>query len=620
MKKEHISIELEDATFRISESCIPALKEQAGDKTIIGQARALQALRMGTAIRGKGYNVFVTGTAGTGRHTAIHTIVGEYKNTEKSCRDIAFVFNFQEPNRPKVLYFEAGKAADFKKRVHQLVENLKSTIKTRLESGRFKEQRDEIVRVIQEEENRKLAQFESLLSQDGFQIIYVQEEEGRATDITPVFNGNPVTFEELQNLIAAGELSEEEWNEYRKSYYKHMDEMKRMFTELRSARATLEEELKALEIDTARPAISTEVELLRREFSDPAVLAYLNALEEDLTANLYLFLLDRELIDESGNPKLIRYGVNVIVDCSVSDKTFPALTENHPAYTNLFGNIDVRMESGGENRTSFMMIQAGSIIKASGGFLIMNARDLLQESGSWYHLKRALLSGTVEIQHRNGTSAGPLLKPEPVEVDVKIILLGEQGMYGALYNQDPDFRKLFKVHAEFSEEMDLTENALVQYTGFIESLVHREGLRRPDSSGAAAVIEYGVRLVEDKNKLSTRFSRISDCVREADYWADLAGKPVIDRESVVRAVQAREYLSGSMEEQIDEMICRGDVLVRLSGEETGRVNGLAIYDRGYYAFSRARRLFPPGFHPAGAAWLRLSGKQAFPGKFTIRGF
>jgi predicted ATP-dependent protease len=588
MKNTPKSIGLEDASFSISESRVALLKEKAGKKAVIGQPRALQALRMGTAIRGKGYNIFVTGRAGTGRHTAITGIVKEYTAAETSRRDIVYVYNFQQPDKPKVLYFGPGKAAEFKKKIHQLVENLKMTIKSRLDSVSFKEQRDEIVDIIERQENGQLSKFESVLSKEGFQIIYVQEEEGRATDITPVFNGEPVTFEQLQTLVRTGDVSEEEWKNYREKYYKYMDEMKKIFTELRGARAAMAEELEALRIETARPAITAEIEIVRRQFTDDAVLSYLAELEEDLTENLYLFLLDGELTDELGNPKLIRYGVNVIEDCSATEETFPVIFENHPSYTNLFGNIDVRTESGGESRTSFMMIQAGSIVKASGGFLVMNAGDLLREPDSWYHLKRALQSGKVEIQHRQGAYmwAGSLLKPEAIDIDVKVILLGEEGMYDALYVQDPDFKKLFKMHAEFSDVMERTEDAVVQYITFIETLAREQGLRQPDSSGTAAVIEYGVRLAEDKNKLSTRFSRITDCILEADYQAGKAGKSCIDRESVLEAMRVKEYLSGSIEEQIDEMISRGDVLVSLGGKENGRVNGLAMYDRGYYAFGR----------------------------------
>lgn len=588
MNSKHSSIGPEEAAFRLSDSEAARLAEQSGKVEIIGQPRALQALRMGTAIQGSGYNVFITGASGTGRRSAVDLVLGESTKRDDILRDIAYVFNFKEPDKPKVLYFPAGEAVGFKKDIHQLVENLKSTVKIRLESGMYTEQRDEIVGIIEREENKRLSQFESALSQEGFQIIYVEEGEGQATDIVPLYKGSPVSFDQLHSYVGSGEISEEEWNSCREKYYRYMDEMKSIFSELRRARSTLGEELEELQAETVRPAISAEVDHIREKYSDPEILSYLDQLEEDLIENVYLFLIERRLKDDEGNPQFIRYGVNVVEDCSLLDGTFPVVYENHPSYSNLFGNIEIRTEAGGETRTSFMMVQAGSLIKANGGFLIMNAVDLLQEADSWYHLKRALQTGKVEIQYPKGPylRGGSFLKPEPIEISVRVILLGTEGMYDALYAQDPDFKKHFKLHAEFADVMKRSEDAMVQYAGFIRNLIREEELREADPSGIAACIEYGVRLAQDKTKLSTRFSRISDCIREADYWAGEADKALIDRESVSRALETKKYLSSGIEEKIDEMISLGDMLVSVEGNEIGRVNGLAIYDRGYFAFSR----------------------------------
>lgn len=587
MDNKHRIITVEEASFRMTESKVTELKRKRGERTIIGQQRALKALQMGTAIRGKGYNVFVTGASGTGRHTAIDAVLRNYQHKNDACRDIAYVYNFKQPENPKVLYFDPGRAEKFKKDLHQLVENLKLAVKTRLESGLYKEQRDELVSVIEQQENKRLTDFESLLSTEGFQIIYVQEGEGQATDIAPVYKGKPVGFEQLHSYVGSGDLSKDDWNRYREKYYEYMDEMKKIFSELREDRAAMQEELEALQIETARPAIETEIEHLRDKYTGDDIGRYLDELEEDLVRNLYLFLVEKQLTDDLGNPRFIRYGANVVKDCYV-DGTFPVMYENHPSYTNLFGNIDVRTERGGEGRTNFMMIKAGSMVKASGGFIIMNAVDLLQESDSWYHLKRTLQSGKVEIQHQYGplTGAGTLVKPDPIEIDVKIILLGKEGLYDVLYNQDPDFKKLFKLHAEFSDVMERNEEGIIQYLGFIQDCIEKEHLRSMDPSGMAAVIEYGVRLAEDKNKLSICFSRITDCIREADYWAGADSKSIVDRASVMTALRERAYLSNRTEEIIGEMIEKGDFLFSFSGREIGRVNGLAIYDRGYYAFSR----------------------------------
>ncbi len=581
--REHRPITPDEATYRVNENDIEDADtgETQGEMPVIGQPRALQALRMGTTIQGKGYNVFVTGTAGTGRHTAINAVLQAFQQEEARRFDMAYVFNFKRTDSPRVLYFSPGEASNFKKDLHKLVENLKLAVKTRLDSSLYKDQRDDIVGVIEQQENKRLSDFEAQLSTEGFQIVYVQEGEGQATDIAPVFNGNLLSFDQLYKHVNAGDLTEEDWNEYREKYYTYMDEMKKIFSELREARTMMEDELQALQVETARPAITTEIDFLRKTYPDKEIAEYLDELEADLTDNLYLFITDKQLKDDAGNPQFIRYGVNVVNDCTF-EKGFPIVFEHHPRYINLFGNIDIRGERGRENRTNFMMIQAGSIVRASGGFLIIHAVDLLREPDSWYHVKRTLQTGKVEIQHQQGI----FMKPEPIEVDVKIILIGNEGMYDALYNQDPDFKKLFKLHAPFSDVMDRTDESIARYVGFIRKRVKEENLRNMDPSGLSACIEYGVRLAKDKEKISTRFSEIADCLRESDYWAGIAGRPTIERDAVERAQKEKAYLSNRPEEMIDEMIFQGNVLVHVAGRVVGRVNGLVMYNRGYYAFSR----------------------------------
>ena len=619
MEEKHAPLTSKDVSFQISEKVVSSLEKNSPREAVIGQERGMKALRMGTEIRGRGYNVFVTGISGTGRRTAVKKILEEYAGAPREHKDIAYVYNFDQPMQPKVLYFKPGNAVKFKQDVHQLVENLKSAIKLRLESESHLEQRNEIVQVIEQEENRRISEFEVKLSKDGFRMIHIREGEGQAMDIAPLYNGSPVNFERLQEMLAAGDISQEEWNEKREKYFGYMDEMKKVFAELRNARTAMDEELDALQIETVRPAVAVEVNHLREHYEGEKVEEYVDSLEEDLLLNLYLFTMDEQIRDSLGNPGFLRYGVHVLEDRS-DIEDFPVVYEHHPSYANLFGNIDVRTEAGGETRTNFMMIQAGSVVRASGGFLIIQAQDLFQEEESWFHLKRALQTGVVEIQHRAGFfgRGGGMMKPEPIEIDTKVIIVGNENLYDVLYAKDPDFRKFFKIHAEFSRYTDRSDETMAAYIDFIRTFCGDEGLKPAAKSGISALIEYGVRLAEDREKLSTRFSLISDLLLEADYLAEKKGRKEIDRDSVAEALEERRFVADRLESQIDEQIGRGKLFVEVKGKAVGRVNGLAVYDRGYHSFGRPA-VISARVAPGGKGVVNIEREAGLSGEIHNKG-
>lgn len=572
-------------------SDIPILAEQHQEEEIIGQPRALQALQMATGVRAKGFNLFVMGYPGTGRYTAVKKILSEYTSETSDFEDIAYVYNFSQPEHPKILYFPGGRAIEFKRAVHHIVENLKTIIRAKMESKSFKEQKQERIDVIENHENRVLAEFESELNGDNFEIIQIDDDESKSSDIVPLWEGKRTSFHELQNRLIKGEIRKEEWNNLREKYYSYMDRMKEIFKELRNNRMIMEEELEALKAEVIKPDVHIEIERILGQYQDPEIIAYLSALEQDILEHIYLFTSEKTFTDELGNPRLIRYGVNVLVDSSRRDSV-PIIYENHPTYTNLFGSIETIFERGGEVRTSFMMIRPGALINASGGFVVLRAEDLFQEPNSWFHLKRVLLTGELEIQQMQPYSSvpGPSMKPEPIRIDTKIVIIGREYMYDFLYKFDPDFQKHFKIAAEFDTEMPRTEENTAQYIHFILRKVREAKLLQISHSGIAAVIEYAVRLSEHKERLTTRFSFISDLLIESDYWAKSDKKETIDHADVDKAVDKKGALSNLIEEKLDDMIRSGEIAIQLSGSYIGRINGLGVYDRGYYAFGRPIRI------------------------------
>jgi lon-related putative ATP-dependent protease len=621
----------------------PAAAEKSGaiaawGSSVIGQPRALEALRMGVRIRAKGYNVYVSGAPGTGRRTAVLRVLADEPEGTERLRDIGFVYDFEAPLAPRILRFQAGKGREFRRDLHRLVESMKEIVRLQIESEAQKKTEAELGAALEKAENERLSAFETELAADGFRAIQVVGEEGRsAMDIVPLVPagaieaeereeeeaetaegaqteeagpapetvtdsgpeaipageaGEPVefeetTFEKLQDLVAAGRLAEADYNALRTRWYGHMDRMRSLFAELRRGRGELEERLRSRREEIMAPQVSAETRLLAQHWPDPAVGAWLAALEKDVLGHLWLFqdeMNPRSSAKRRRSPALARYGINLVIDRSGATRA-PVIVENHPSLTNLFGFVEPKPEEEGDTRTAYLRIRAGTYLQASGGYLVLRAEDVLADEETWVRLKRALQDGKVEIQPREGPyGAAAWLKPEAVPADVKVILVGGEGSYDALYQADPDFQKLFKIHAEFDSSMPRSPEGLRDYAAFVDKIVQEEGLLPVSPEGLGAVAEEGVRLAEYRRRLSTRFGLIADLLREADYRARINGRPTIGGESIRGAVAARAHLANLPEEKIEEMIVSGEIILQVEGRAQGRVNGLAVHDRGYYAF------------------------------------
>jgi predicted ATP-dependent protease len=579
----------EELHFAITGDEISALDDGRAEFEVIGQPRALRALHMAVRMPGKGYNVFVTGMPGTGKRTAVMKVLEHYRGDLSRLRDIALVYNFRTPDKPKPLYFKPGEAVAFRKSLATLVSNMSERVHRLAEDHGFKERRDDIVLNAEGSENEALRSLEQKLHQDGFQMIQVNEENDQRTDIAPVLFGEAVSFEDLQRYVSAGEIDEQEWRTIREKYYRYMDEMNQIFQRLRSERSEAEQDLKKLRRESVQPYIQEEIAQLQQRFPDDRVAAYLDELGRDIAEHLEWFepaLEDREAERERQN-NLERYDINILVDHSDTERA-PLVFESHPDYQKLFGCQEYSYESGGEPRSSFHMLHAGSVLQAAGGYLVLRAEDILTQEESWNALKRAIQDGITEIRNTPGpfTPHAGGLKPEPIEVNLKVIILGSEHLYELLYNSDEEFGKLFKVPAEFDSVMPRTDETTRQYLGFMRMIGREESLFPMSYDGMAALLEYTVRLSEFREKLSTRFSQIADVIREAHYWAGELGRSEIDRSAVQRALDERAYLYSMPEEKIDEQIRTGELLIDVHERAVGRINGLAIVDRGFYAFAR----------------------------------
>ena len=596
--EQHTKLKTDDLSYSIPLDTIASLRKTPVKTFIAGQKRATEALLFGTRLRKTGYNIFVTGNTGTGRHTAIRKVLENFKN-ETPLKDIVCVFNFTNPENPGILYLPCGKASGFRKKMGDLMTAVRKRIRSRIESESFKKQRNIIMKAHEDNEKELLSNFEESLKKGGFLLVNSTTEDNEMiSDIMPVIGGKPVDFEEIQQMVNDGKIKPEEDEKIRNDYFMYLDDLQEMLRKMQHNKIGMENKLIETEKKFVEPVIRSEIDYLISDYHQSDVKKYLSELKKDILERLYLFIEDdAEPDDEAGSEAGIeevlndneeeRYQVNILVDNS-KVKQAPVIFESYPTFSNLFGTIESRVEYNVELKSSFMMVKAGSIIKASGGFLIINAEELFQEETAWEHLKRALKSGEVQIQQPISpfNPSGGYLKPEPVKIDTKIIIIGSENVYDVLYESDEEFEKYFKVTAEFDSEMEINEENIRQYISFIDEHIKSKNLKPITDDGIQAVIDYGIKLTSHRKKISTRFSKILDLLVEADYWAGEAGKKTADSSDVEAAIAKRNYMNSLPEEKLTFMMEEGTLRIDVKGKKTGVVNGLAVYDRGFYTFGR----------------------------------
>lgn len=619
MDKKYKKLGFKDILVKISSDEVERLDSNGHETGIIGQPRAIQALTLGTEIHARGYNIFVTGYPGTGKRTAVMNILHNIKPDISKIEDFAFVYNFKNPDNPSLIKFPAGKGKLFKKDMHNLVESLKKSIKTCIESQAYEKKRNRLIEQTQKKENKILNGFEKELNKNNFQLVQLGEEEEQVTDIIPVYNNNPIDFDEFYQLVEAGEVKKKVWDEYMSKYCQFMEDLKEIIKQVKVFRKELNKNIKNLSKESIMPFIQSELEVFKQKYKTKNVKNYLKLLEKDVIQNIFLFARDQNTKDLNGNRAFIRYGVNIIVDRTESEHV-PIIFENFPTNMNLFGTIENKIGRNGQVNTTFLNIKAGSLIQASGGFLVLQAEDILQEENVWQKLKNVLKTDEVVIHHSENAFIPQmsLIKPEPVKIDVKVIVVGDPNVYEVLYSMDEDFQKLFKVTAEFDSEIERTENNISKYISFIKSIIKREKLRKITPEGIAAIIKHGIRISARKERLTTRFSLIKDIICESDYWAKKNKSNVINPEDVKKAIEVRNYLSNLPEEKIQEMIIDGDILISVKGKTVGKINALTVHDRGYYSFGRPA-LITVQTTPGDIGVINIEREAGLSGEFHNKG-
>lgn len=563
-------------------------------ETLIGQDRALGAIRFGSEINQPGYNLFALGPQGTGRHTAILSYLGKKTTDLPAPDDWVYVHNFESAHRPKAMRLPAGVALRFRDAMAELVDDLRAAIPSQFQSEEYREKR----RTIDAEfEDLQEQAFEGLRTKaEAENIGILRTPMGFA--LAPMLNGQ-VLKPEIFNALPKEQRSDIEGriNELQKELAAILQQIPSIEKRHRDRIRQLNAELTGVIVDATIKSVSG------RFTGIPAIQDRLSAVREDLVENADLFLSSSEAeatnplprnAETHGDARFNRYLVNVMVanDGDGDQKGAPLECEDRPTLANLVGRVE-HISQMGALVTDFMMIRPGALHRANGGFLVIDARKVLTEMLSWEALKRALRSNSITIvsaaEHLSLTSTISL-EPEPIPLSLKVVLIGDRMLYYLLSTLDPDFSDLFKVEADFDEELPRTQTNIDLYARLIATIAKKQDLRPLNASGVARVIDEAAHLAEDSERLSLRVGRLSDLLREADYWANSARRRQISAKEVDRAVNEQIHRADRIRERSQEMIGRGIVLIDTDGDAVGQVNGLSVIGLGNFSFGRPARI------------------------------
>ena len=557
---------------------------------IIGQDRAVKALQFGLDIKEEGFNLYVAGMPGTGKKTAIVTFLEQRAKEMPVPPDWCYVYNFEDRQKPNALQLPAGMGAQFVTDIARFVDEMKKALSAAFESDDYASRREETVKGFEERKQELMGELNKKAQDAGF--VIQRSQIGMV--IIPVINGQLIN--EQQFGILPQSIRDEIQNK-RKAL---SDEMGTAFRQFRDIDRETEAEVEKFNKEVASFAMDTLLDSLNDKYGEVIECKqYLGAVRNDILDNLSAILGAQKppenplaaMMGGGRDDPTVRYKVNLVVDNSKLEGA-PVIMELNPGHDRLFGTTEKEARFG-TLVTDYTMIRSGSAHMANGGYLVLPIEELARSPGSYEALKRTILNKKLEIEElaaRMGYVSTRSLRPEPIPFDCKVIIVGEGRYYYMLYQGDPEFKKIFKVKAEFDTTMARTRENVEQYAQFMCTLVNKEGLKHLNGEGIASIVEYSSRLAADQDKLSTQFARVSDLIREANYYAMSNGSDYITKDHVRQAIEAKVYRSNLIEEKMGEMIERGSILVDTEGAKVGQLNGLAVMGMGDHMFGKPSRI------------------------------
>lgn len=563
---------------------------------IVGQERAVDAILFGIGIRREGYNLFALGPSGTGKRTTITQFLDQQAAMEPVPPDWCYVNNFAQPHKPRALKLPPGQGSMLCRDMEQLIEELLVAIPAAFESEDYRARRQEAQEEFEARQERAFNEIQQEASKHNIAVLRTPS----GLLLAPLHEGEVISPDKFHKL------PEEERKKFEESIAELQARLQETLHQVRQWEREAREKVKELDRQVAMLAVGHRIDELRQKYASlPDVVSYLDAVQQDIVKNVNEFreaqkseeasqtamlggALPRSLL---GPPILRRYQVNVLVDHSES-KGAPVVFEEYPTYNNLIGRIE-HIAQMGALITDFNLIKPGALHRTNGGYLILDARQVLSQPYAWEGLKRALRAREIRIEPLGqalSLVSTVSLEPEPIPLDVKVILVGDRLLYYLLHQYDPDFSELFKVEVDFNEEMERNPENDLLYARMIATKARQEGLRPFDRGAVARIIEHSARMAGDAERLSTHMLSITDLLREADYWAAKAGNSIVTAADVQRAIDEQIHRADRVRELVQDSIRRGMILLDTTGERVGQINCLSFVRLGSFAFGQPNRV------------------------------
>jgi predicted ATP-dependent protease len=600
----------------------------------IGQDRAIRAIQFGLGVNKPGFNIFVTGLTGTGKTSIIKAFLkkiaeerGPIEADSRSPEDWCYVYNFADADRPQIVNMRRGWGKILKNDMEQLILYLQREGRRVFESDEFARNRQALVEELQKKQQGMMEPLMTEANESGFTLRMTPS--GMA--LLPIKEGKPM---QEADYLALSVEEKKQLEDKRAEIEKRVEETLR---EGKKAEREVNERLEELEKQAGEYLVRIPLAELREKYRDHAkLLRYFDGLRDHILKNLHRFkaaeaapaaaqLLPVQMAEPATDP-FLPYRINVLVD-NGDTKGPPIIVETNPSYHNLFGVVEKKPVIGGYV-TDFTLIKAGSMSKANGGYIVLYDRDVLANAGVWEALLRVIKNRELRIEEPSaffGWAPPQGLRPEPIPTDTKVIIIGDPHLYRVLAAGDPDFREAFKVKADFDSQVDRSQQNIIAFVCFVSDYCNREGLRHFDNTGVARVIEQCSRMVENQEKLSTRFSDIVDLLIESDYWARQDKAELISAKHVEQAVVEKTFRLNLIEKRLQELITDGTILVDVEGTELGQINGLAVYQVGDFSFGKPSRITAKTFMGRGGVVniereAKLSGKSHDKGVLILSGY
>lgn len=552
----------------------------------IGQTRALESITFGVGIKHEGYNLYVMGSSGVGRHWMVTDTLNRLTETEKKrASDWCYLGNFDNPHQPLAICLPPGLGRVLRTDMSQLVESLLDAIPVALQSDEFRKQAEQISESVKQQEEKMAAEFDRKTREQGIALLHTPT----GYTLVPLKEGKVISPEDFDKL------PQEEQKSIEKVVERFHSELRSALSKIPLWKRDMRQRIKALEREFAEVTLDQLLnELLKKYSEHPDLVRYLNELREDVMQNLDLF---RSSEDDAGNPidinepRFTRYKVNLLVD-NRDGPVVPIVYEPNPTYQNLLGRIE-HLARMGTLATDFTLIKAGALHRANDGYLVLDIEKLLTNPFSWEALKRAIKSREVKIEslERQLSLVSTItLEPDPIPIDLKVVLIGDRRIYHLLKAYDSDFGQLFKVVVDLAESLPRKEESDQSFARLIATLQQRDKLRPVSRPGVERIIEHSARHARNGEKLSLHMGSLSDLLNEADYWALQENSKLIEKRHVQQALDHQTRRLSQLREQLQEEIIDGSLMIDTTGSQLGRVNGLSVIQMGDYAFGLPSRI------------------------------